>query len=111
MTQAELREWMIAGRVTPAELARRLGVTRQRVNALLKREHFSQYMAARVETIMADVDAGDRARLGKRRKHAAQSDPPRYCGAGNSDGHPAAAPLPGDPPAVAGRPVKSEVAR
>lgn len=63
MSRTELLAWMEAWRVTPAELARRLGVTRQRVNTLLQRERLSQFMAARVETIMADVHREAQANL------------------------------------------------
>jgi plasmid maintenance system antidote protein VapI len=53
---------MGASRVTGAELARRLGVSAQRVVALCGQDHLSEYMAARVEQVQADVALEDRAR-------------------------------------------------
>lgn len=62
MTGADLRAWMDANRVTGAELARRLGVSAQRVASLCKQDSLSELMAARVEQVQADVALEDRAR-------------------------------------------------
>ena len=59
MTGSELRDWMEANRVQSTELARLLGVTQPRVTALCKSERLSEYMAARIATVQAQIARED----------------------------------------------------
>ena len=49
---AQLRQWLDYWRITPVDLARELGVSRQRVDQYLHAERLSAYVMARLEPVM-----------------------------------------------------------
>lgn len=71
MTGKFLQEWLTAARMTANDLAAALtargaSVSRSRVYQWLDGDTISAYWAARIEQVMADIDAADSERVARR---------------------------------------------